>query len=284
MARRKDNFYNGDYYVVDEKSQVVRLMPKFHNELLNGDPRFVGFKKFGGSSIADIFETDNFKSQFNAFCHMTRLKMPVLQMKYIRAGVILEPKIFEYLDKIFGKKLDIEHIEAKQVDYDYFKDVEKIGGIPDGLIKSKKMVLEIKTVNEKKYPYWTANNNAGVPIDYRKQAQLYARLLNYKTYSIVALFLQDGDYDDPAGVNLTKRRMQNFNYKVNNAEADDDIKKIIKFYDYYSLSGQSPKYDLIKDADQVEYLKCRNRQEWKNLFERWKKEGKVDEDIDFETV
>ncbi|WP_338822585.1 MAGa7180 family putative nuclease [Mycoplasmopsis felifaucium] len=285
MAKR---FYNGVHYVLDEKIQVVKLLPEFHNQLLNGNGFNTQFKIFGGSSIADVLETDSYKNQFTAFCHMSRLKLPVLQKKYVNAGIILEPKIFEQLQKELdntNQNLIIKHIEAKDVQYNYFKGLnDYIGGVPDGLIESKKIVLEMKAVNEKKLPIWTANNNAGVPIDYKKQAQLYAYLLNYNAYSIVALFLKDEDYINPENVDLTKRVMKNFNYKVNIAEAQDDIKRVTEFFQYYSVTGTSPQYQLPRDINQVEYLRCHNEQEWNELFKDWKSRGLVDQDIEFEKV
>lgn len=275
--------YNGVEYILDEKSQTVKLLENYHNKLLNNKPLNGGFKKFGGSSIGDIFETDSFKSQFGAFCHMARLKMPVLQKKYVNAGVILEPKIFEVVKQ---QVPNAKHIEADKVYYDYFPNKEIIGGVPDGIIPDWKRVLEFKTVNIKKYDFWTLDKKNNIPLDYRKQAQLYTYLLGYDAYTIVALFLEDKDYDDPKNVDVSKRKIESFNYKINIDEAKDDEKKIIDFYKKYSVTGISPQYYLNKssDRDQVEYLKCHNENEWKTLFEKWKKQNKIDKDLDFEKV
>ncbi|WP_406617225.1 MAGa7180 family putative nuclease [Mycoplasmopsis adleri] len=274
--------YNGVDYILDESKHVVILKPEYHNLLLNSKSAFQGFKLFGGSSIADILETDSFKSQFGAFCHMARLKLPALQLKYINAGVAVEPKIFEVLRKSSPDK-KFDHIIASEVGYNYFKGLnEYIGGVPDGLIQADKNVLEMKAVNIKKYDQWTRNNNSGVPTDYIKQAQLYAYLLNYKRFTIVAAFLEDGDYADPEAIDLNQRIVKTFPYKINVEEAKDDIEKVEKFYKKYSVSGVSPQYELPRDSDQVEYLRCRNEQEWEALFNKWKAMGKVDKDLSFD--
>ncbi|VEU75510.1 YqaJ-like viral recombinase domain [Mycoplasmopsis maculosa] len=283
-SKPKTRFYNGKEYILDEKERIIILTDEFHDKLLNSKNKFTSFKKFGGSSISDIFETDSFKSQFGAFCHLARLKMPVLQEKYIKAGIAVEPKIFEILKEKYPK-LDIEHIRAEDYGYDYFEGKHNIlGGVPDGLIPSQNIVLEMKTVNIKKFESWSQENNAGVPLDYRKQAQLYAYLLGFDKYSIVAAFLEDSDYIKPEEIDLNKRNVKTYNFKVNKEMAKDDVKRIIDFYEKYTALGKSPKYQLPRDIDQVEYLKCHNVIEWKQLFDKWKKEGKIDEDIEFNWI
>lgn len=75
--------------------------------------------------------------------------MPVLSKKYINAGVVLEPKIFDVLRSSF-KGLEIQNFVASEVEYDYFKGIDDvISGVPDGYIPSKKIILEIKTAGEK---------------------------------------------------------------------------------------------------------------------------------------
>nr|WP_307917387.1 hypothetical protein [Mycoplasmopsis bovis] len=133
---------------------------------------------------------DRFNSEFKAFCHIARLALPVLQKKYVYAGQILEPKIIDNLQEFYTKKLlkstIIKHIEAKDVDYDYFKNLDIIGGVPDALAENEKIVFEIKTTNIKNYDSWTLNGQAnklkkdGVPLGYKKQAQLYASLLRLR--------------------------------------------------------------------------------------------------------
>ncbi|QSF13771.1 MAGa7180 family putative nuclease [Mycoplasma sp. Mirounga ES2805-ORL] len=291
MSKLKERkFYNGLHYILDEKAQNVRLCEKFHNDLINnrGQKFKIGFKKFGGSSIGEVFETDTYKSKFKAFCFISQLSIPALQMKYINAGNVMEGKVFEWLKTKFPKDkypdIDIQHIEAPKVDYDYFKNKsEFIGGVPDGILDNNgiKSILELKAVGAKKQEWWEKNGNSGVPADYKKQAQLYAYLLGYDTYSIVATYLNEDDYDNLDNVNLDKQVFK-YNFKVNKQMAKDDIDYVQKFWEQIVETGISPQYKLPRDLDLVEYLRCHNKEEWKQLFDRWKQEKKVDDDIIFE--
>ncbi|WP_027120609.1 MAGa7180 family putative nuclease [Mycoplasmopsis lipofaciens] len=274
-------YFNEQDYILDEKKQILKLRPEFHNFLLNNIKNKKGFKKFGGSSIGNILCADEkYKSEFAAFCFMSRLNLPPLQMKYINAGVAIEPKTFEVMKKALPN-LDIQHIEAKDVNYDYFPKLEILGGVPDGLIPSKKMVLEMKAVGAKKQEEWEKDKNSGIPNDYKKQAQLYAYLLNYDYYSIVATYLHEEDYKEPQKVNLNERNIGQYVFKVDREKAKDDANKVIAFWKKYSQDGISPKYSLPEDADLVAFLRCKNIDEWKQLFEEWKSIGKVDKDIEF---
>lgn len=279
----KRKYYNGVDYELDEKLQVVKLKPEFHRKLLNKQLwGKKGFKKFGGSSIADVLETDSFKSNFAAFCHMAHLKMPVLVQKYVKAGIAIEPKIFEVMKKHFSNK-EIIHLEAADYNFDYFNDkYEYLQGVPDGIMPNEKIVLEMKTVNEKKADIWgqPGKEVLSVPLDYRKQAQLYAYLLGYDRYSIVATFLKEEDYLEPENFPIEKRMIRQYMYKVDKNIAEDDIKKTIDFFKKYSTLGISPVYNPIRDRDQVEFLKCHNEKEWKDLLEQWKQVGKADKDYE----
>jgi hypothetical protein len=76
--------------------------------------------------------------------------MPILDMKYINAGNIIEEKVINKLleqDSI----TKIETFPAIKYNYDYFSDVEIFGGLPDGLESPHDIVLEIKTTGAKNY-------------------------------------------------------------------------------------------------------------------------------------
>ncbi|WP_029512985.1 MAGa7180 family putative nuclease [Mycoplasmopsis iners] len=277
MASIKKRFYNGSEYFLDEHSQTLRLSNEYHQKLLDESNKWTRFKKIGGSSLGDVFETDAFKSRFKAFCFISRLSMPALQMKYINAGVQLEPKVIDFL-RTKLPKVEIQHIEAEKCGYDYFQDDRIIGGVPDGLIPQVKTVLELKAVGAKKEASWL---DSKMPEDYKKQAQLYAYLLGYTHYALVGTFLNEEDYYDTNRVNFNKQT-QMFTFQVNKAVAEDDINEIKKFWLEYTQKGVSPQYKLPRDTDLVDYLRCRNEQEWEALFNKWKILKKVDEDIKFE--
>lgn len=280
-------YYNNVHYTIDWNNSVIILKPEFHKELLTFS-KWTGFKKIGGSSVGDILiKGDIFKSEFKAYCHIAKIKMPVLSKKYINAGSILEPKIFDVLRSQF-KNLEIQNYVAADVGYDYFSGIDDvISGVPDGYIPSKKTILEIKTAGEKKYDLWEKN---GVDPSYRKQAQLYAYLMSKKLncdvnkYAIVAAFLKEdeeagiNDYLNPEAVNLYQRRMKTYSFDVNKFEVAEDIKLVKEWYEHYTKSNTSPKFNRSTNADDLEYLACSNEQEWIELLGKWKAIGKADPD------
>ncbi|WP_033178680.1 MAGa7180 family putative nuclease [[Mycoplasma] anseris] len=258
-------FYNEEHYQINWETQTIKLNPEFHKRLLSfpyTNPN--GFRKLTGTALGDILEVDNFKSQFAAFARLCGLAMPVLDEKYIRAGVILEPKILSLVEQAIGEEL--QRFDAKEYQYDYFKENKLFGGLPDGFAKQNQIIIEIKTTNEKNYDFWT---NKEVPIGYQKQAQLYAYLMGVDSFSIVAIFLKDEDYTDPNQVDILKRKIKNFNFKVNKAQVLDDIKFCEEWYNQYTKSGISPKWKNGIDNDLIEYLKCKNQDEWTQLYNHW---------------
>lgn len=274
----KRHFYNGQDYDLDLEKKVLILKEDHHNKLLNKKlwNKF-GFKKIGGSSVGDVLETDNFKSPFAAFANISWLGLPVLDRKYVDAGIAIEPIVISALEKVM--KLKIETYRPEDYEYDYFKEIDEIiGGIPDGYLKEKNIILEIKTSSRKNYDSW---NSYGVPISYLKQAQLYSYLKNADEFWIVATFLNEEDYLDPQNYPINKRILKNYRYKINRAQVEDDISKIKKWYTHYTKTGISPEFNLKKDNDLIEYLLCRNIDEYKQLLEKWKKDGKLKLEYDW---
>ncbi|WP_036451892.1 MAGa7180 family putative nuclease [Mycoplasma buteonis] len=324
MAARK--YYNNKDYFVDLENHVLVLSDKLY-ATLNSNNKWTKYKKIGGSSIGDILLKDEpFKSEFSAFCHITRLKLPVLVDKYVHAGIILEPIIFDKLRKNQPNKelAKIINYEAANYNYDYFAGLDPIfGGVPDGYMcsyneieteaqinklkeriakanldndiqlvnnlndelkkleaiykdeHSKGVIIEIKTAGEKKLEKWATD---GVELSYRKQSQLYAYLNGNYKYVIVALFLQENDYLDPQNVDLDKRNMRSYKFEINENEVRDDIATVRQWYEKYTSTKISPKFDLSKDQDQIDYLLCENEEQWQTLLDEWKKIGKADLD------
>ncbi|WP_426461607.1 MAGa7180 family putative nuclease [Mycoplasma hafezii] len=144
MAQRK--YYNKKDYLVDLENRVLILGPELY-EKLHSNNKWTKYKKIGGSSIGDILlKNEPFKSEFSAFCHITRLKLPVLAEKYVRAGTVLEPIIFDKLRENQPNKnvAKIINYVAADYNYDYFDGLDPIfGGVPDGYMCSLKE-LELK--------------------------------------------------------------------------------------------------------------------------------------------
>ncbi|MBN0970841.1 MAGa7180 family putative nuclease [Mycoplasma phocoeninasale] len=267
----KRNYYNGKEYRLDFENQVFIVNPEFLKKLQSHKPgTFGGFRKMTGSALGDIMQLTNFNSQFVAYARLCGFNMPVLDDKYIHAGVVLEPKILKKIEQSIGDK--IHRYPAQEYNYDYFKENYLFGGLPDGFWEKKKMIFEIKTANEKKLEQW---NEYGVNLGYIKQAQLYAYLMGVKSFSIVACFLKDEDYANPDNVDISKRIVKNWNMIVNEAQVRDDMEACEKWFNEYTRSGVSPKWNPNIDHDLVDFLKCENYDEWEALYLKWVKEGKA---------
>ncbi|MGY6172030.1 MAGa7180 family putative nuclease [Candidatus Mycoplasma pogonae] len=267
----KRHFYNNREYVLDKVNKVVILKPEFHQKLLNKQlwGKF-GFKKIGGSSIADVLLTDNFKSHFAAFAKIAWLSMPVLDPKYVNAGVAIEPKVVEALETKLN--IEIETFPPEQYNYDYFAGKDDIiGGIPDGYIPKNESIIEIKTAGEKKYYDW---EKYGVPLAYLKQAQLYTYLMNKEKFYIVATFLKEEDYAHPKNFPIKNRKLKAYPYKLNRDQAMDDIQKVKQWYQFYTQKGISPQYNEAIDGDLIDWLECENEDQLQTLLDKWKALGK----------
>lgn len=271
----KRYFYNNKDYKLDfEKKQLI-LMPETHKMLLEKKlwNKF-GFKKIGGSLVGEVLEVDEFKSQFSAFCKIAWCGLPVLDKKYIKAGIAIENKVVNALEQHL--KIEIKTFNPEKYNFDYFSDKDEIiGGIPDGFIEDKKIIIEIKTTGEKNYDNW---NQFGIPNGYLKQAQIYSYLMGVNKFWIVATFLKEQDYIDPENYPITKRKLKNYPFKLNEEQVKDDINQLKNWYKKHTTSGISPNWDDFKDQDLIEYLKCENIDQYIELLEKWKKENKfIDE-------
>lgn len=271
----KRHFYNNVDYIVDTENQSVKLLPIFHKKLLEKTlwGKF-GFKKIGGSSLGDVLLTDNFKSQFKAFCRISWIDLPILDRKYVDAGIVIEPMVLKKMKEDKNVK-NIETFPADKYNYDYFKNKEIIGGLPDGLAythSNQKILIEVKTTNIKNKINW---KKYGIPLAYRKQAQLYAHLMDIDVFVISTAFLDDHDYLEPSSYDINRYDLFIQPFKVSKAQVLDDIAKVKNFYKMYTISGVSPKYDLLKDGDLLEYLLCSSNEEWITLQKKWKNTGKI---------
>lgn len=271
MAIIKRKYYNGIHYNLDKDSQTLALLPEFHEILLNKKLPFNrGFKKVGGSSLGDVLLTDSFKSQFAAFCNIANLGLPILDEKYIKAGIAIESKVIELIKETSKKEVQV--FPPAKYNYDYFANKDDvIGGIPDGFIAETNTVLEIKTTGEKNYDSWIKQ---GPPISYRKQAAQYTYLMGATKYAIVGTFLKEEDYLDPEHYPIRERRTKNWIYDLNTVEVLDDITKIKKLYKAWTTLGVSPRYNPTLDADLIAWLECASENEWEALKNKWLESGK----------
>lgn len=267
----KRHFYNNKEYILDFQKKIMILNKDFHNLLLSKKlwNKF-GFKKIGGSSVGDVLRVDNFKSDFAAFCRICWCDMPILDKKFINAGIAIEPKVIKVLESHLN--VEIKTFPPSEYNYDYFSNKDEIiGGIPDGYIESKKIILEIKTTKENNYDNW---NMFGIPPAYLKQAQIYTYLMGVEKFWIVATFLKEEDYINPESYPIENRKVKNYKFLINKEQVEDDILKIKTWYNFHTLEGKSPQWDEVKDKDLIDYLKCENEEQYIALLQKWKNEGK----------
>lgn len=266
------HFYNGTHYDVDNQERVIRLRPKFHQQLLSKKLwGSFGYKKIGGTLVGEILECDDYKSQFNAFIRIAWLDMPILDKTYINAGIELEPRLATLL--IERTKADIKTLSAADYNYDYFANHDDIiGGVPDAIIPDRKILLEFKTTNARNIRKW---EEQGVPASYLKQAQLYTYLLGYRHYSIIALFLEESDYLHPSVTPLDRRYIKSWTYEILEEQLTDELHYIKEWYIKYTNSGISPAWPPNIDKDILDYLNCQDLNQWTELLDLWITEGKV---------
>ncbi|MDJ1647359.1 MAGa7180 family putative nuclease [Mycoplasma phocimorsus] len=288
----KRYYYNNKDYFIDKVNKKVIINPELHQKLLNKECVYpytnfkYGYKKIGGSSLGDILKSTAFSSPFKAFCNYAYLAPKPLIKKYINAGIAIEPKVIDLIDKTLNKnkkdnepRYDVRGIKAEDYNYNYFKDYDDlINGVPDGLLyyKNYTVLLEIKTAGETKYSTWLN----GVPENYKKQAQLYAYILGIQKYWIITTFLKEEDYFDPENYPINQRRLKKFAFEVNVEEAKDDLEYAKNWYKQFIYKGESPEYNTTRDGELLEYLECENEEQWAALIVKWKKLGKCDPDFE----
>ncbi|PAF55470.1 MAGa7180 family putative nuclease [Mycoplasmopsis agassizii] len=278
MAKRK--YYNNRDYFLDRQNQVVRLSSDLHDKLLNkklyGNR---GFKKVTGSRAGNVLNVGGFASQFAAFCDISQIGLPMLDSKYVNAGTIIEPKVTDYLRTMLPDQ-EIETYDPMKYNFDYFADKDDvIGGIPDGYIKDQNVIIEIKTTGAKNIEKWKKGE---VPESYIRQAQLYSYLMKADMFWIVSTFLNEDDYLYPEKFDINQHKSLIHKYKVNHQAVANDVLLIKEWYKKYTLSGVSPKFDLFKDKDLIDFLECSNEEEYEQLIRRWKSSGKAE--ASFENV
>lgn len=256
MEIKKRHFYNNNHYTIDWENKLVVLSPEFHTTLLNN--RLwgkMGFKKVGGSSIGNITGANPYGSKFRESINIMRLDMPMFDTKYVDAGVAVEPKLISKMEESLGHKL--KTYPGPEYDYDAFKDVKHVGGLPDAISFEKDQLYELKTVGMKNYDKW---NTYGIPEHYRQQAALYDYLMFNKTRKpkIVAYFLQESDYANPAALELQQERMKVYATEYTQQEVEGWIQKASSFREMIMKHGVSYHFDEEKDKELLSYLMCEN--------------------------
>jgi hypothetical protein len=217
-------------------------------------------KKITGTRFASILGLDIWNTDFKTWCAITKTyEEPFIDNKYTIAGKVIEPKIIDYLNKVyfFGNLKSPTDIYGK----DYFKKTwgnffqdDVFGGMWDALYYENdkvKSVIEIKTT--KRAEDW----EYGAPDHYALQAALYAYLLGVEEVTMVGSFLEEKDYESPELFvpTIENTIIDEFNIYERFPHFQKHIERALDWWNKYVVTGISPDFDEKKDADILKVLR-----------------------------
>lgn len=221
-------------------------------------------KKITGTRFATILGLNPWSSPFEMWCAITKtFELPFEETIYTAAGKAIEPKQAEYMKKSYGMEL-ITPTDRYGADYfnktwgDFFPDSPHLGGMWDylGVDEEGKVdtVLEMKTT--KRIEDWQND----VPEYYALQAALYAYLLGVDNVIMVASFLEEKDYNDPAKFVPNIKNTITVEFKVSERYPDfaEKVALVEKWWADFVDTGISPVFDEKKDAEILKALRTHN--------------------------
>lgn len=221
-------------------------------------------KKITGTRFATILGLNPWATEFEIWCAVTKtFELPFEDTIYTAAGKTIEPKQAEYMRKSYGMELR-SPTDIWGDDYfnktwgDFFPDSKHLGGMWDYLAVDEEgkvdTVLEMKTT--KRIEDWQND----VPEYYALQAALYAYMLGVDNVVMVASFLEEKDYNDPAKFVPNIKNTITVEFKVSERYPDfaDKVAQVEKWWADYVDTGISPAFDEKKDAEILKALRTHN--------------------------
>ena len=221
-------------------------------------------KKVTGTRFASILGLNPWASEFEMWCAITKTyEKPFEDTIYTIAGKTIEPKQAEYMKRSYGMEI-ITPIDRYGENYfqktwgDFFPENPHFGGLWDylGVDEEGKVdtVLEMKTT--KRIEDWQND----VPEYYALQAALYAYLLGVDNVIMVASFLEEKDYNDPAKFVPNIKNTITVEFKVSERYPDfaEKVATVEKWWADYVDTGISPAFDEKKDAEILKALRTHN--------------------------
>lgn len=232
-------------------------------------------KKITGTHFPTVLGVNPFSSPFEVWCRCTRTyEVPFEGNQYTNAGQVIEPKVFDFLrtsmgfgdrvvtpEDVYGK----DHF--KKTWGDFYPEVPIFGGMWDALIYDEngkpECVVEIKTVKvdgrsgtlEQRW------KDGEAPHYQALQAALYAHLLGVNRVLMVAVALKEseGDYEHPERVipSYANENVYTDEFIVSERYPNFPmlIEKATAWWNQYVLTGVSPDYDEVKDAEILKALR-----------------------------
>lgn len=219
-------------------------------------------KKLTATRFATVLGLNPWSTPFEVWCEITRTyQKPFEDTIYTVAGKTIEPKQAQYMKKSYFMTNIVTPTDIYGEDYfsrtygDFFKDEPIFGGMWDYLLYDEDgkpvTVLEMKTT--KRAEDWAKD----IPEYYALQAALYAYLLGVDDVIMVASFLADKDYKDPAQFVPGAKNTITVPFKVSERypEFKKLVKKAEKWWKDHVETGISPAYDEKADAEILKELR-----------------------------
>lgn len=217
-------------------------------------------KKITGTRFGTILGLNPWSSPFEAWCDMTKLyKEPFEDTIYTIAGKVIEPKIIAYLNtEIYpGRVVDPETYFGKEypkMRYDFWPSEPIFGGMWDALVLSRTSgkplaVIEIKTT--KRAEDWQND----IPLYYKMQAMLYAKLLGIRHYTFAVAFLDDDIYADPSKFEANKDTVKVISEYLDDETITNYMDAALEWHTKHIGTKTSPDFDEKKDADILKELR-----------------------------
>lgn len=219
-------------------------------------------KKLTATRFATVLGLNPWSTPFEVWCEITRTyQKPFEDTIYTAAGKTIEPKQAQFMKKSYFMTNIVTPTDIYGEDYfnrtygDFFKDEPIFGGMWDYLLfnenKKPVTVLEMKTT--KRAEDWAKD----IPEYYALQAALYAYLLGVDDVIMVASFLSDKDYKDPAQFIPSAKNTITVPFKVSERypEFKKLVKKAEKWWKDHVETGISPAFDEKADAEILKELR-----------------------------
>lgn len=230
------------------------IMPSLQGFVKNEDGSYsvtqknAPYGKITGTQISGLLGVNPWNTPFSTAVKMMRMfNEDKSGNPSLHAGVVIEPKILDYIGAIHGDKI----FQKRKGDHEEwpsdFED-EIFGGHIDGLMPDGS-VVEIKTSSRPQD--WTN----GVPQYYHMQASLYARFLNTERIIFGVGFTDRATLSDPDKWVPTKDNTIVIETSIMDG-FDGMMEQAKKIYEDTVLKGRTPVPDMNNDIDReiVGYL------------------------------
>ncbi len=226
-------------------------------------------KKITGTRFASILGANEWQSEFEAWCDMTRVySKPFVDNKYTLAGKAIEPILIEWAKEYFGegvvspKEYYGNTWDEVKKRYDFYRGTKIFGGMWDAKIVNggkEYGVIEFKTSSRPQD--WVD----GAPLDKKLQSLLYPYLDKIERAFLVVAFLDEEHYSHPE----TFVPVEGENVKVYSYDVANEITMLngephttaqlvgvaTEWWNEYLTSFLSPTFDEKRDAEVLKELR-----------------------------